>query len=110
MQPRSEVLPPCTRKCLVYEYMCALCNPGDAAKGELENVNPDIPSIYVGETSRTIQERAVEHWTSAKGSNNKNKEGSHMRTHMEQQHGGGEPVFVMRVVEFHKTALSRQTK
>ena len=32
-----------------------------------------------------------------------------MRKHMEQYHGGGAPTFMMRVVEFHRTALSRQT-
>ena len=103
------MLPPCTRKSLVYENVCAICNSGAGAKEELKDVNPNIPSIYVGGTSRTIQERAMEHWASAKGSSNKSKEGSHMRTHMEQQHGGGEPAFIMRVVEFHRTALSRQT-
>ena len=104
----AEVLPPCTRKSLVYENVCRLCNPGATSKGELEGVNPTIPSIYVGETSRTVQERAVEHWSAARGSNNQKKETSHMRTHMEQVHGGGEPMFIMRVVEFHRTALSRQ--
>ena len=32
-----------------------------------------------------------------------------MNPHMEHQHGGGEPAFVMRVVECHQNALSRQT-
>ena len=27
---------------------------------------------------------------------------------MDQYHGGGEPTFVMRIVQFHRTALSRQ--
>ena len=103
------MIPPCTRKSLVYENVCTLCNPGAAAKGELEGVDPIIPSIYVGETSRTVQERALEHWSAARGSSNQKKEGSHMRTHMEQRHGGKEPSFIMRVVEFHRSALSRQT-
>ena len=103
----AEVIPPCTRKSLVYENVCSTCNPGARAKGELEDVDPNIPSIYVGETSRTVQERAMEHWRAAKGSK-KEKEGSHMKKHMELFHGGGEPTFVMRVVQFHRTALSRQ--
>ena len=103
----AEIIPPCTRKSLVYENVCSTCNPGARAKGELVDVDPTIPSIYVGETSRTVQERAIEHWRAAKGSR-KEKEGSHMRKHMELFHGGGEPTFVMRVVQFHRTALSRQ--
>ena len=32
-----------------------------------------------------------------------------MLKHMAEQHGGEAPKFIMRVVGFHKTALSRQT-
>ena len=92
------MLPPCTRKSLVYENVCSTCNPGAGAKGELEGVDPNIPSIYVGETSRTIQERAKEHWSAARES--KKKDGrSHMREHMEQYHGGEDPTFLMKVVQ-----------
>ena len=104
----AEMLPPCTRKSLVYENVCSLCNKGAGAKGELKDVDPLIPSIYVGETSRTIQERAREHWAATKGSK-KDLEGSHMAKHMQQYHEGREPQFMMRVVEFHRSALSRQT-
>ena len=31
-----------------------------------------------------------------------------MAKHMELVHGGGEPTFMMRVVQFHRSALSRQ--
>ena len=104
----AEMLPPCTRKSLVYENVCALCNKGAGAKGELTQINTNIPSIYVGETSRTIKERAGEHWAAAQGSKQQ-KEGSHMTKHMEMYHGGQEPEFVMRVVKFYRSALSRQT-
>ena len=104
----AEVLPPCTRKSLVYENVCSICNEGAGAKEELRNVDPLIPSIYVGETSRTIHERAKEHWGATKGST-KEMEGSHMVKHMTQYHEGREPQFIMRVVEYHRSALSRQT-
>ena len=42
------MLPPCTRKSLVYEKMCSLCNKGAGAKGELKDVDPEIPYIYKG--------------------------------------------------------------
>ena len=83
------MIPPCTRKSLVYENVCATCNPGAEAKKQLENVDPTIPSIYVGETARTIQERAKEHWSAARGRTKKDADGSHMWKHMEQYHGGG---------------------
>ena len=88
--------------------MCSICNEGAGAKEELRNVGPLIPSIYVGETSRTIHERAKEHWGATKGST-KEMEGSHMVKHMTQYHEGREPQFIMRVVEYHRSALSRQT-
>ena len=103
----AEMLPPCTRKSLVYENVCSICNEGAGAKKELTNINPEIASIYVGETSRTVQERAKEHWADTRGA--KGVEGSHMLKHMEQYHGGEKPKFIMRVVQFHRSALSRQT-
>ena len=54
----AETIVPCTRKSLVYENICGTCNKGAKGKEEVVGSNPDIPSIYVGETSRTIFERA----------------------------------------------------
>ena len=63
------------------------------------------PSIYVGETSRTIQERSSEHW----GAWKRRDERSHITKHQMLHHGGNEqPAFTMKVVSQHKTALSRQ--
>ena len=56
----GEKLPPCTRRSLVYENVCKDCNQGAGGKEEIVP-NMEIPSIYVGETSRTIQERGMEH-------------------------------------------------
>ena len=36
------------------------CNPEAKKKGPLENMNMAIPSIYVGETARSVQERSRE--------------------------------------------------
>ena len=101
------MFPPSTRKFLVYKNVCSTCIPGAGAKGEVESVDPNIPSIYVGETARTVQERAREHWRAAQGSK-KEKDGSHMVKHMELFHGGAEPTFQLRVVNYCRTALSRQ--
>ena len=72
---------PCTRKSLVYENICTRCNPGAGEKKELRRMNnPDIPSLYVGETARTIKERAGEHWAAYRGGA-KAQEGSHLFKH-----------------------------
>ena len=104
----AEVIPPCTRKSLVYENVCAVCNEGAGGKDEVVGSNPDVPSIYVGETSRTLFERTIEHWGAARG-NKAARAKSHIAKHQELTHPDREPEFVMRAVKFHRTALSRQT-
>ena len=100
-----EELPDCTKRSLVYESICADCNPGAIGKGELKIVEQEEPSIYVGETARSIYERGKEHWEAWKS----RREDSHIYKHMELHHGGKEdPNFVFKVVQFHRSALSRQ--
>ena len=99
---------PCSRKSAVYENVCALCNEGASRKEEIRIPPETAASLYVGETSRTIRERAHEHWRDYRGSN-KEQQRSHIYKHQELQHAGAEARFVMRIVEFHKSALSRQT-
>ena len=57
-----EELPPCNKTSLVYENICIVCNPSATNKGELKDYDPLVPSIYVGETSRSTRERTREHW------------------------------------------------
>ena len=64
----------------------------------------ETPSIYVGETSRSIYERAKEHWGAYQGGT----EDSHIRKHQLLVHQGESHNFIMRLVEFHQSALSRQ--
>ena len=98
-------LPKCTRSSAVYENVCRLCIKGAGADKELKDVDPNIPAIYVGETSRTILEMGQEHWAAWR---NKNGD-SHIRKHQELCHGGAEePDFVLRAVGYYRTALSRQ--
>ena len=101
----AEKLPNCKKASLVYENVCLECNPKAGAKEELKELKKDTPSVYIGETSRTIYERSKEHWSSWRSK----KEESHIRKHQENDHGGSSsPKFVMRVVRNYKTALSRQ--
>ena len=60
--------------------------------------------MYVGETSRSVQERALEHWRDAR----KGDEKSHMTRHQAMEHSGEPPEFIFKVVGQHRTALNRQ--
>ena len=104
-QGGEEELPQCTQTNLVYENICVGCNPGATRKGEQEDVRSDIPTVYIGETSRSIYERSKEHWEGVKKMCSKN----HMVKHQMLEHEGElEPNFTMRVKGYFKTALARQ--
>ena len=97
----------CTKRNLVYENICADCNPSAGNKGELkvQDTMTDMPSVYVGETARSLYERGREHWESWRTRSTD----SHILKHLTLHHGGvGEPNFVLKVVGYHRTALSRQ--
>ena len=102
----GEEVPECTRTSVVYENICLTCNPKAASKGELVEQRADIPSLYVGESSRSLQERIVEHWSSYR----RKDEGSHIRKHQDQHHPGQEPRFIVKSVSYHRSALSRQVR
>ena len=103
----GEFIPDCTRASVVYENVCQTCNPDAGKKGELEKVRTDVPSLYVGESSRSIYERSKEHWGDWRSRSSR----SHIKKHQEQAHEGNEePNFQMRVIGSSKTALSRQIK
>ena len=69
-------------------------------------VHRGTPSLYVGETSRSIQERALEHWGGAR----RNDKDNHMVKHQLLEHRGEQPSFHFKVVSTHRTALSRQIR
>ena len=97
--------PDCTKRNVVYENICNLCNPEARKSGDLKSINMEVPSIYVGETARSVQERAREHWDAFKS---KDKD-SHIYKHWVLHHNSeGEPQFTMKVVQYHRSALSRQ--
>ena len=101
----AEEMPPCSTSSVVYENICHTCNPSALKKGELRSQEGELPSIYVGETSRTVQERGLEHW----GAWRRREENGHIMKHQMLHHGGDmEPKFTLKVVGSHKTALSRQ--
>ena len=67
--------------------------------------NNKFPSVYLGESGRSLHERAKEHWDQYKEKNEK----SHIWRHHVLHHGAeGEPAFHIRPLQHHRTALHRQ--
>ena len=88
----------------MYENVCLACNKGARSKEQVVQANIEIPSIYVGESSRSIKERGGEHWAAFRSKN----QDSHILKHQMMIHPGEEPEFILRISSFYKTALERQ--
>ena len=106
---RGEHLPPCKKRIVLYENICLICNPSvleDRDGKKRKSLSPPLhpPSIYIGESSRSLYERGKEHW---RGYRTK-AEDSHIYKHQQLHHGGQEPNFHLRPVRFLRTALTRQ--
>ena len=80
----TEKIIDCTKSSVLYENTCLHCNPGSAGKEEIKEPRQDVPTIYVGESSRSIQERGAEHWAGWRS----NKTNNHMVYHQTMEHGG----------------------
>ena len=100
----TETLPPCTRVSVVYENICALCNKDAGGEKEIVTDLDAPPSIYIGESSRSIQERAKEHHADLLH----RREKSHMLKHRVLHHQDKETPFIMKAISYHRSALSRQ--
>ena len=104
----GEVLENCKRRNVLYESECQDCNgPEDWKTRDQKSLqdNREQPSIYVGETNRSLFERTKEHW----GDCYAQKESSHMHEHHSAAHGGeGEANFRFRLVKTFKSSLDRQ--
>ena len=99
---------PCTLRNVVYESKCAKCNPPGTRKvADRDGLGEkrDMPTLYVGETARSISERAHEHWRDAETG----KEESHKLEHQAETHKGEQnpPEFNCRVVKKCKSSLER---
>ena len=103
----SESMEDCKTKNVLYESRCCGCN-GTEKKEKDRNLmdSRPLPSIYVGESSRTLHERSVEHHRDY----SKNKEDSHMRKHWEEAHKSDheKPSFNQYVIKKYKSCLERQ--
>ena len=49
----------CRKRNILYENVCQLCNPEEDSKKKKDDINRK--GVYVGESSRSMHERAKEH-------------------------------------------------
>ena len=98
----------CRRRNLIYESRCLKCNPKEEEKKENSSLEDkrQSPSIYVGETARSLAERVLEHWRDLKDK----EDDSHMLNHWLEHHeeDAEPPEFEFKIVKFCRDALSRQ--
>ena len=88
--------------------VCTICVQGATKKEQVKQEDlsgSKEPVIYIGETSRSIQERSIEHW---KGYTGSKKDDNHMYRHQLLVHGGEKAKFTMKIEGSHRTALSRK--
>ena len=90
----------CQVKSIVYEGVCVLCDQAHKA-----DKSKPHKGYYVGQTSRTLYERCVEHGTSYR----RKESSSFMFKHWAVWHSDmlEPPEFLFRVVRCHKDPMSR---
>ena len=92
----------CKAQNLVYESVCTICNPSIRQ----EDMKAGRSGVYIGETSRTIHERALEHLKDASSFSQKSHQVKHwMNSHQEENI---QPAFRIRTVQKYRDCLSRQ--
>ena len=98
----------CKVRNVVYESVCVLCNVEMLERKKLSKWEEfkNMAGVYVGETARSVYERAGEHWQDVKA----DKLESHMLKHWHTDHAQetGQPKFKIRIVKTCTDALSRQ--
>ena len=101
----GEKLENCRKRNVLYESMCTVCNPG-MEDSKMDTGNNTIKAVYVGETSRSVYERAGEHARDAR----EGKPDSHRVKHWQLAHMDlpEPPTFRVKVVGQFQDALSRQ--
>ena len=105
----GEKKEPCSTRNVVYESECGVCNPaGSRRLADKDGLaeKRDIPSLYVGETARSVMERAAEHWADGLAG----KDESHMADHQAMAHASEQPNFNFTVVKHCTSSLERQVR
>ena len=84
-QQKTDVKEPCTQRNILYESECGKCNVlGEHKVRDKDTLGDtrDPPSIYVGESARSLAERSKEQW----GDYQKLKPETHMHTNWKTMH------------------------
>ena len=102
----GEEMIDCKKRNILYESECTVCNPGREELKEKERDLTKKIGVYVGESARSIFERAREHGGDYIGM----KEDSHMVKHWLTSHSDLQepPMFRFRVIRSFKDAMTRQ--
>ena len=98
----------CKSKNVVYESKCRICNPDIQPEGrESEGAQPaGRDGIYIGETSRSLHERALEHVKEGESFSHKSHIVKHwINTHPELP---SPPEMVFSITGRYRDCLSRQ--
>ena len=105
---QNEKKDDCRKRSIIYENSCIVCNPAEKKTKNKKDLEDDrrTPSIYVGESAGSLDERTREHLKDATDVQVE----SHMRKHWEIEHGDlqGPPRFKMKVIKYCRSALERQ--
>ena len=101
----GERLEDCRRHNILYESSCMECNQTDILYKKGAKLS-DCEGVYVGESGRSLHERAGEHLHDAGAG----KEDSHMIKHWQEHHGGSgdAPRFHFKLISSFQDALTRQ--
>ena len=103
----DENLEDCKARNILYESKCTLCNPEDVKKkNESSRKLGGVQGVYVGESARSIYERAGEHH----GDMLTRQEDSHMIKHWLSSHQElkSPPKFKIKVVGRFQDSFTRQ--
>ena len=102
----GEKLQDCKKRNIVYESSCLECNPEEENKSRKSNKLSGCEGIYVGESGRSLYERAGVHLADARGMS----EDSHIIKHWATSHPEKKaaPKFRMKVISSFQDALTRQ--
>ena len=58
----DEKLVDCKQRNFLYESICQVCNPEEEKSARKDGKVVSMEGVYVGESARSIYERAGEHW------------------------------------------------
>ena len=95
----------CKARNVVYETSCNICNPTEE-KPSIQKEGKIREGIYIGESSRSLHERSIEHLRDARSFSKK----SHIAKHWMLAHPNINimPTFSFKTIQKHNDCLSRQ--